>query len=176
MSATYCRTLVGLHRALRRWRLRGREKKDCAREKGVDLIQTFPPPLLLISTPFIIFDAKLSQFLLPTNPLTSPHRPLVLVVSLLYSVISTAFSPVQSIHPLIGFEHSKPFYGDLKNTKAWMKMDENGWKWMKVDESSRKGMSVDDSGWMWTKVDECGRKWMNVDYCGWKWMNVVKCG
>ena len=66
---------------------------------------------------------------------TSCHRPLVLVVSLLYSVISTAFSPVQSIHP--GFEHSKPFYGDLKKTKA-DPLNESGWEWMEVHESGWK--------------------------------------
>ena len=115
------------------------------------------------------------------------------------SLCRLAFRDFQS-HPST-FECSKPFYADLKQTKAdpldeswwkclkvgesgwkWMKVDESGWKWItwvKVDESGWKLKKADESEWKWIKwvnVDDIGWKRLKVDELGWKWMRVVESG
>ena len=94
------------------------------------------------------------------NQLFKPRNPLVLGSH----QTSQPNGPEISIHLIPStyrLEHTRPSYGNLKQTKAgpWMKVDESGWKWQK-------------SGWKWMK-------WMKVDESGlngWKWMTVYESG
>ena len=100
--------------------------------------------------------------------------------------------PSNPYHPFYTyrFEHSKAFYGDLKQSlfnrclSGWkrMKVDVDEWKPMQVDENLWQLMNVDENWWKWIKVDKSGAKLIKlmtmdkIDENGYKWIKIDESG